>query len=148
MLLLWLSHYLLTYIEMFNLFQSGSPCLVVMGANSYSRGHGFESRHLILDGHYIFSHWFVVLFVWKDRKRKKEAGVGPFTKIRSHFFCSSSGLTICFLIEVFMKMIAFTPYGYWQSRRNRGDLFVTILGVAWIVLNYVLDNQVACRLAR
>jgi hypothetical protein len=54
----------------------------------------------------------------------------------------SSGLTICFVIEVFMKMIAFTPYGYWQSRRNRGDLFVTILGVAWIVLNYVLDNQV------
>ena len=56
-------------------------------------------------------------------------------------FFSSSALTICFVVEVFMKIIAFTPYGYWQSRRNRGDLFVTILGVAWIILNYVLDNQ-------
>ena len=40
-----------------------------------------------------------------------------------------------------MKMIAFTPYGYWQSRRNRGDLLVTVLGVAWIVLNYALNNE-------
>ena len=40
-----------------------------------------------------------------------------------------------------MKMIAFTPYGYWQSRRNRYDLFVTIMGVAWIVLDYVINNH-------
>ena len=46
-----------------------SPGLVVMGDDSCSRGHGFESRCRILDGH--FSHWFVikiVLFVWKDQK--------------------------------------------------------------------------------
>ena len=43
--------------------------LVVMGRDSRSKGHGFESWHRILDGH--FSHIIVVkivLFVWKDRK--------------------------------------------------------------------------------
>ena len=49
--------------------QGGSPGLVVMGRDSRSEGHGFESRHRILDGH--FSHIIVVkivMFVWKDRK--------------------------------------------------------------------------------
>ena len=59
-----------------------SPGLVVMGGDSRSKGHGFESRHHILDGH--FSHWFVVkivLFVWKRPKiNEKEAGFGPFKK--------------------------------------------------------------------
>ena len=52
--------------------------LVVMGRDSGSKGHGFESQHCILDEH--FSHIFVekiVLFVWKDWK-KLEARVGPF----------------------------------------------------------------------
>jgi len=40
-----------------------------------------------------------------------------------------------------MKMIAFTPYGYWQSRRNRADLVVTILGVGWIVVDYIFNNH-------
>lgn len=35
-----------------------------------------------------------------------------------------------------MKMIAFTPRGYWQSRRNRYDLFVTVLGLIWVILNF------------
>ena len=39
----------------------GSPGLVVMGGDSCFKGHGFESRHLILDGH--FSHKFVVKIV-------------------------------------------------------------------------------------
>ena len=49
----------------------GSPGLVVMGDDSCSRGHGFDSLRCILYGHDIFSHWFAeknVLFVWKDRK--------------------------------------------------------------------------------
>ena len=36
-----------------------------------------------------------------------------------------------------MKMIALTPRGYWQSRRNRGDLLVTVLGVVWIALHFL-----------
>ena len=47
-----------------------------------------------------------------------------------------------------MKMIAFTPYGYWQSRRNRGDLLVTILGVAWIILDHILNNPYTLTLGK
>ena len=39
----------------------GSRGLVVMGGDSCSEGHGFESQHSILDGH--FSHVFVVKIV-------------------------------------------------------------------------------------
>ena len=58
----------------------GSPGLVVMRGGSCSEGHGFESQHHILDGH--FSRLFVVkfvLFVWNDKNKRKEAG-------RVHFF--------------------------------------------------------------
>ena len=62
----------------------GSPGLVVMGGDSRSKGRGFESRHRILDGLDIFSHWFVVeivLFVWKRPKiNEKEAGMAHFLK--------------------------------------------------------------------
>lgn len=51
----------------------------------------------------------------------------------------SSLLNLVFVVEVVMKLIAFTPRGYWQSRRNRYDLFVTTLGVVWIILNYTLQ---------
>ena len=34
-----------------------------------------------------------------------------------------------------MKNIAFTPRGYWQSRRNRYDLMVTVVGVIWIIIH-------------
>lgn len=37
-----------------------------------------------------------------------------------------------------MKIIAFTPRGYWQSRRNRYDLLVTVSGVVWIFLQTIL----------
>ena len=46
-----------------------------MGDDSFFKGHGFESQHGKLDGH--FSHWFVVIIV------EKEAGDGPFKK-RNH----------------------------------------------------------------
>ena len=38
-----------------------SPGLVVMGGDSCSKGHEFESRHCILDGHF-FTYIFVVKF--------------------------------------------------------------------------------------
>ncbi|KAJ8012504.1 hypothetical protein DPEC_G00043510 [Dallia pectoralis] len=48
--------------------------------------------------------------------------------------------TIIFVLEVTMKFIAMSPAGYWQSRRNRYDLLVTILGVIWIVLHFAIMN--------
>ncbi|KAK8723684.1 hypothetical protein OTU49_011492 [Cherax quadricarinatus] len=53
----------------------------------------------------------------------------------------SSLLDLVFVMEVVMKLIAFTPRGYWQSRRNRYDLFVTVLGVIWIILNYTIQTE-------
>ncbi|XP_046903725.1 sodium leak channel non-selective protein [Hypomesus transpacificus] len=44
-------------------------------------------------------------------------------------------------IIVTMKLIAMSPAGYWQSRRNRYDLLVTSLGVIWIVLHFALLND-------
>ncbi|XP_055338737.1 sodium leak channel NALCN-like isoform X1 [Paramacrobiotus metropolitanus] len=46
-----------------------------------------------------------------------------------------------FVCEVVMKMIAFSPHGYWQSRRNRYDLLVTVLGVVWIVAHFIWMND-------
>uniref|UniRef100_A0A668AKG1 Sodium leak channel NALCN n=1 Tax=Myripristis murdjan TaxID=586833 RepID=A0A668AKG1_9TELE len=43
-------------------------------------------------------------------------------------------------VKVTMKLIAMSPAGYWQSRRNRYDLLVTSLGVIWIVLHFALLN--------
>ena len=43
----------------------GSPGLVVMGRDSCSKGHGFESQQRILDGHFlhIFAIKIVMMFV-------------------------------------------------------------------------------------
>ncbi|CAJ0583303.1 unnamed protein product, partial [Mesorhabditis spiculigera] len=61
-------------------------------------------------------------------------------------------LTICaalcnilFTIEIILKKIAFTPRGFWQSRRNRSDFFITVLGLAWIILHFIF--QVPAHLA-
>ncbi|PSN30664.1 Sodium leak channel non-selective protein [Blattella germanica] len=55
----------------------------------------------------------------------------------------STVLTLVFVVEVVMKNIAFTPRGYWQSRRNRYDLLVTVLGVVWIFINATLRNDLS-----
>lgn len=47
-------------------------------------------------------------------------------------------LMLCVVAQVTMKLIAMSPAGYWQSRRNRYDLLVTLLGVIWIVLHFSL----------
>jgi hypothetical protein len=49
----------------------------------------------------------------------------------------SSLFTFLFLVEAVMKCIALGFVGYWQSRRNRFDLLVTILGIGWIILNFI-----------
>ncbi|KAJ3664869.1 hypothetical protein Zmor_000408 [Zophobas morio] len=49
--------------------------------------------------------------------------------------------TLLFLVEVVMKNIAFTPRGYLQSRRNRYDLFVTVMGVIWMFFHTMFKND-------
>ena len=51
---------------------------MVMGRDSCSKGHGFESQHRILDGH--FSHLFVVkivMFVRKDENKRERGWEWP-----------------------------------------------------------------------
>lgn len=69
--------------------------------------------------------WF---FQWNEDKRPTDILV-----------IISSALNCVFVSEVVMKLIAFTPRGYWQSRRNRYDLMVTTLGVVWVILNFTVQ---------
>jgi hypothetical protein len=50
-------------------------------------------------------------------------------------------LTMVFVAEVIIKVVAFSPRGYWQSRRNRYDLFVTVLGVIWWIFHIALHDD-------
>ena len=55
------------------------------GGGSCSDGHGFESQHHILDGH--FSHLFVakiVMFVWKDENKWKRGWGRPIFYYTKH----------------------------------------------------------------
>ena len=55
----------------------------------------------------------------------------------------SCALTMGFVIEVIIKSIAFTPRGYWQSRRNRYDFLVTFLGVIFVILHISMMNELS-----
>lgn len=54
---------------------------------------------------------------------------------------TSTGLTMVFMVEVIIKAIAFTPRGYWQSRRNRYDLLVTVLGLIWTIMHFLMMDD-------
>ena len=56
---------------------------MIMGGDSCSEGHGFESQCRILDGHFftLICSKIVLMFVSKRPKvNEKEAGYGPFKK--------------------------------------------------------------------
>lgn len=55
--------------------------------------------------------------------------------------------TLLFLVEVVMKNIAFTPRGYLQSRRNRYDLFVTVMGVIWMFFHIMFKVRI-CKIVK
>ncbi|CAH2268802.1 jg8980 [Pararge aegeria aegeria] len=56
---------------------------------------------------------------------------------------TSALLTLVFVVEVLLKTVAFTPRGYWQSRRNRYDLLVTVAGCIWIFMHFTLQNDLS-----
>ncbi|XP_061707106.1 sodium leak channel NALCN isoform X1 [Cydia pomonella] len=55
----------------------------------------------------------------------------------------SALLTLVFVVEVLLKTVAFTPRGYWQSRRNRYDLLVTVAGCIWVFMHFTLKNDLS-----
>jgi hypothetical protein len=59
----------------------------------------------------------------------------------SHLLLATSLSAVCnilFGVEIVLKMIAFTFKGFWQSRRNRIDLLITVLGIVWIFGHFVV----------
>jgi len=73
--------------------------------------------------------------------------IAPFFDYVFHLFAYDNGLLHMQMaddvlhmqiLQVVLKMAALGPAGYWQSRRNRFDMFVTILGVIWIFLHFAL----------
>ena len=60
----------------------GRPGLVVMGGDSCPKGHGSESQHHILDGHFspIFLYKNCNVCLKKMKINEKEVRIGPFKK--------------------------------------------------------------------
>ena len=60
----------------------GRPGLVVMGGDSCPEGHGSESQHHILDGHFspIFLYKNCNVCLKKMKINEKEVRIGPFKK--------------------------------------------------------------------
>ena len=57
---------------------------MVIGTDSHTKGHGFKSRHRVLDGHfftYIFCKNCNDVCLTRPKINEKEAGVGPFLKL-------------------------------------------------------------------
>ncbi|CAI5447137.1 unnamed protein product [Caenorhabditis angaria] len=73
---------------------------------------------------------FTLVIPWNvEEADKQEAFLITVTVI-------SGIINILFCIEIILKIIAYTFSGFWQSRRNRVDLLITILGVVWNFLHF------------
>ena len=87
---------------------------MVMGRDSHSKGHGFESRHRILDGHfftYICCKNCIDVCLKRPKINEKEAGVGLFIKpvlwvrnIPGPLIASQAGLIRGLRKEVFLEV--------------------------------------------
>ncbi|XP_060129352.1 LOW QUALITY PROTEIN: sodium leak channel NALCN [Zootoca vivipara] len=77
----------------------------------------------------LYKALFLLLCKWDDQ----DPVTGPLAAMSVVF-------TFIFVLEVTMKIIAMSPAGFWQSRRNRYDLLVTSLGVIWVILHFALTN--------
>ena len=67
----------LLFVPIIKAMVTGSPGIVVMGRDLHSEGHGFESRHRILDGHfftYICCKNCIVCLKKTENKRKRGRG--------------------------------------------------------------------------
>lgn len=62
-------------------------------------------------------------------------------RLRDGLTSTAAACSIFFVVDMVLKIIAFTFQGYWQSRRNRFDLFLTSLGVLWVTLNFSLKGS-------
>ncbi|CAJ0929068.1 unnamed protein product, partial [Mesorhabditis belari] len=47
-------------------------------------------------------------------------------------------INVLFAVEIVLKVVAFTGSGFWQSKRNRIDLFITALGLLWVISHFFI----------
>nr|CDJ87638.1 Ion transport domain containing protein [Haemonchus contortus] len=76
---------------------------------------------------------FTLVVPWNVEEEKQRRNVLFGLTVMSAF-CN-----ILFTIEILLKAVAFTVRGFWQSRRNRGDFFITMLGLTWIVFHFLFQ---------
>ncbi|KAK6054089.1 transporter, cation channel family protein [Cooperia oncophora] len=76
---------------------------------------------------------FTLVVPWNVEEEKQRRNVLFGLTVLSAF-CN-----ILFTIEILLKAVAFTVRGFWQSRRNRGDFFITMLGLTWIVFHFLFQ---------
>ncbi|XP_028403824.1 sodium leak channel non-selective protein-like [Dendronephthya gigantea] len=67
--------------------------------------------------------------------------VDPDSPIPKNLMLISVALTIVFVIECILKIVAYTFRGYWRSHRNRFDFFLTVAGVLWIILHFAFVHN-------
>lgn len=60
--------------------------------------------------------------------------------LRDGLTSTAAVCSLLFVVDMVLKIVAFTFQGYWQSRRNRFDLLLTSLGVLWVTLNFSLKG--------
>ncbi|EUB62150.1 Sodium leak channel non-selective protein [Echinococcus granulosus] len=105
-------------------------------------------RCLIYDitQHIAFKRAFALLVLFNSALlffpfNERGAEANPWVKIRYRVQVTLAMIfTFLFCVECVMKIIALTFNGYWQSKRNRFDMFVSTLGLIWIVLHFSLRS--------
>ncbi|CAJ0600567.1 unnamed protein product [Cylicocyclus nassatus] len=90
---------------------------------------GFKQFFAIL----VVVNSFTLVVPWNVEEEKQRRNVLFGLTILSAF-CN-----VLFTIEIILKAVAFTVRGFWQSRRNRGDFLITILGLTWIVFHFLFQ---------
>uniref|UniRef100_A0A665VKN6 Sodium leak channel NALCN n=1 Tax=Echeneis naucrates TaxID=173247 RepID=A0A665VKN6_ECHNA len=100
---------------------------------------GFRAKMYDITQHPFFKRGIAVLVLAQSVLLSVKWDVGD-DQVTFPLATMSVVFTFIFVLEVTMKLIAMSPAGYWQSRRNRYDLLVTSLGVIWIVLHFSLLN--------
>ncbi|XP_033842878.1 sodium leak channel non-selective protein isoform X1 [Periophthalmus magnuspinnatus] len=100
---------------------------------------GFRAKMYDITQHPFFKRGIAVLVLAQSVLLSVKWDVDDL-KVTFPLATMSVVFTFIFVLEVTMKLIAMSPAGYWQSRRNRYDLLVTSLGVIWIILHFALLN--------
>ncbi|VDD75896.1 unnamed protein product [Mesocestoides corti] len=96
--------------------------------------------------HIAFKRAFAILVLLNSTLlffpfNERGAEASPWVRIRYQVQVTLAIVfTFLFCMECVLKIIALTFSGYWQSKRNRFDMFVTIMGVVWVVLHFCLRS--------